>query len=258
MINANFFLGYPITFKKGIEIYPPKVGEVVKPNSKFNLYKNILTITQEEIDDEIVGDPNNYNDLRGDEVFPTPLERLLSSAYHNTQNRIIIKEAFEFFLHQKVDFLYEQKKIVVGGSMSEIVNSISSLDDLIYIDGEEEYFIFQNCLREALGDDPVEKPPDYEDPRVRRIKAKGRYRDKIAAKAKGSLTFDSSLVGICCMGYGITPLNIEQVTVAAVKYLTRAYQKKDRYEIDVRSLQAGADPQKVKPEYWLNILNKND
>lgn len=255
MINGSTFLGYPIEFKPGIKIYPPYVKDAFK-NPKFSLYRAILTTTQEEIDDEIIGDPDNYLTLTGEEIFPTPLEKLFISAYNNVNNRIIIKEAFEFFLHQKVDFLYDQKRIVVGGSMSEIITTINSLDDLIYIDGEEEFFKFQNAIREIMGEDSVEQPKIDLDPRVRRIKAKGRLRDKVVAKAKGSLTFDSSIVGICCMGFGITPLNVEEITVAAVRTLIDAYQKKEKYDLDIRSLLAGADAKKVKPEYWLNTLNK--
>ena len=40
--------------------------------------------------------------------------------------------------------------------MSEIITTITSLDDLIYIDGEEEFFKFQNAIREIMGEDSVE------------------------------------------------------------------------------------------------------
>jgi hypothetical protein len=56
------------------------------------------------------------------------------------------------------------------------------------------------------------------------------------------------------MGLGITPLNIGEMSYAAVGILIRTYQEKEKYETDVRSLQAGADSKKIKPKYWIRNL----
>jgi hypothetical protein len=40
------------------------------------------------------------------------------------------------------------------------------------------------------------------------MKAKARYRDRIKAKKGNGLTLGTSFASICCMGLGITPLNI--------------------------------------------------
>lgn len=119
--------------------------------------------------------------------------------------------------------MYSEKKVLIGGNIEDIVLKVDSLNDLIYIDGDDEFFDFQNAIRQSLGNDIVEKPDPDMDPRIRRVKAKGRYRDRIVAKTKDGITFESSLVGICCMGLGINPLNIEGITIAAIKYLTEAY-----------------------------------
>jgi hypothetical protein len=34
------------------------------------------------------------------------------------------------------------------------------------------------------------------------------------------------------------------------------FQQKERYDIDIRSLIAGADAKKVKPQYWMNKLQE--
>ena len=53
------------------------------------------------------------------------------------------------------------------------------------------------------------------------------------------------------MGIGITPLNIGEISYAALSSIKDMSQKKEKYEIDVRSLLAGADSKKVKPVYWI-------
>ena len=121
---------------------------------------------------------------------------------------------------------------------------------------EEEYFDFQNAIREALGEKKVEPPDPDEDPRVKRIKAKARYRDKVKAKKGMGITFGTLLVSICCMGIGINPLNVGELSYASVDSLIKTYQEKEKYETDIRALIAGADSKKIKPKYWIRNLDE--
>ena len=107
-----------------------------------------------------------------------------------------------------------------------------------------------------MGEKALEPPNPNEDPRIKKMKAKARYRDKIKAKKGGGLSLQTSLEAICCMGIGITPLNIGELSYASISTLMKTYQEKEKYEIDVRSLQAGADSKKVKPKYWIRNLDK--
>jgi hypothetical protein len=70
----------------------------------------------------------------------------------------------------------------------------------------------------AVGQKVVEKPVEDEDPRVKAIKAKARYRDKLKAKqnAKKGLSLFHTLASICCMGIGLTPLNIGEMSYVAM------------------------------------------
>ena len=48
------------------------------------------------------------------------------------------------------------------------------------------------------------------------MKAKARYRDKIKAKKGNGLDLGTTLVSICCMGIGLTPLNIGKISYASI------------------------------------------
>ena len=133
MSNELSFLGYPKLFRDGIEIYPPKVKDVVA-NNFFGIYERILTYSQEEVEDELM------EAEKAMEIYPTPLEYLLNNAYHNEQYREKAKEAFEFFTHQKVEFLYEIKTIVFG-SITDVVKNMSKVSDLVLLT-EEDFFDF--------------------------------------------------------------------------------------------------------------------
>jgi hypothetical protein len=94
-----------------------------------------------------------------------------------------------------------------------------------------------------------------EDPRVAEIKRRARYRDKLkakqAAKSKDGITLFTTLVSICCMGLGISPLNIGEMSYVAMKSIIQKYQEKEKYDLDIKSLLAGADSKKIKPKYWI-------
>lgn len=242
MSKERIFLCLPEEFEEKFLIYPPKVQEVVS-NKRFNQYRQLLTFSQEELDDEFV---------KKNLTAPTPLEFLLSNSYHSKEFEKIAKEAFYFFTRQDVTFLYEQKKILIGDLKQEI-SRIRNLDSLVFLD-ENNFFDFQNKIRESLGDSPINPPDPNEHPKVRRMKAMARYRDKIKAKQGGGINLLTSIASICCMGIGLTPLNIGEISYAALGILMNFYQNKEKYGIDIASIQAGANAKKVNPKYWIKNL----
>ena len=85
-----------------------------------------------------------------------------------------------------------------------------------------------------------------------------RYRDKIKAKqaAKNGVTLFNTMASICCMGIGLTPLNIGEMSYVAMQNILSTYQDKEKYELDIDSLLAGADSKKIKPKYWIRNLEE--
>lgn len=245
MINEKVFLKKPLNFKNKCLIYPPSINEVLDTDA-FSLYRKLLTLSQEEIEDEF-----NEKELDMKDVL-TPMEYLLNNIYNHPEFDSIAKAAFKFFIHEDVYFLCESKKIVIG-DLKDKINHITSIDELTIIN-EEEYFEFQNTIREVLGEKLLSPPDPNENPRIKRMKAKARYRDRIKAEKGMGLKLNSSLVSICCMNLGLNPLNIGELSYAAIHPLIRYYQEKEKYQIDIDSLLAGADSKKVKPKYWVRNI----
>ena len=250
MSKELFFIGAPAMFKAGVLIYPPSVKDVIT-NNKYGFYIKILTYSQEEIEDIYVKEKQDLS------MFPTPLEFLLNNCYHDQGYEKICKEAFRFFLKEDVEFLYDKKLILIG-KIEEVLQNLQSLGDLITI-SEKEFFDFQNLIRLASNQKMVEPPNPNEHPKVKAMKAKARYRDKIKAKqaAKSGITLFNSLASICCMGVGLTPLNIGEISYVAMQSIMSQYQEKEKYSIDIDSLLAGADSKKIKPKYWIRNLDED-
>ena len=252
MIDIRAFIGAPLNFKNKLNIYPPSVREVVT-NPKFGIYQQLFMLTQEDITDNLRKEGKEM------ERYPTPFEFLLANCYHEPDIKQLTIEAFEFFCRVKIDFLFEDKKLIIS-DFKQSNQENEEVYEVKYLT-EEEYFDFQNCIRESMGDNKVKPPepinPD-EDPRIRKIKEKARERDRIKAKqaGKNGISLDTCLTAICCMGIGITPLNIGEMSYAAVGQIMKMMQDKEKYDIDIRSLLAGADSKKIKPKYWIRNSDK--
>lgn len=246
MIDPAIFICEPIHFERVCKVYPPTVKDVIS-NPNFGSFQKLLTISQEDLEDE-----QRKNKQEGPVL--TPLEFLLNCAYNSEDFRTITQAAFMQFIHEPVTFLFEEKKIIIGNLETEI----SQIQDVrqLRILSENNYFDFQNAVRAVSGMKEMTPPiPDdpNEDPRVTAIKRKARERDRIKAKQKNKdgIHFSTCLAAICCMGIGITPLNIGELSYASISVIMNMMQEKEKYDIDIRSLLAGASSKKVKPKYWI-------
>lgn len=242
MINSYAFLALPIR-KKNYSVYPPTLNDSLN-NPNFAQWEGLFTTSQEELEDSIHEHNPSY-----DGPIPTPWLFLLGSAYEDKEFENTIRKAFRFFLHEEITILYENQVIVLG-NLEEELAKVSSAEELRIID-EEEFFNLQNTVRTSLGIAPVEKPDPDESPRIKRMKAKARLRDRVKAKKGMGLSLGDSLVSICCMGIGLTPLNIGEISYAALGKIIDRYQKKEAYETDIQSILAGADAKKIHPKYWI-------
>ena len=250
MSKELLFIGEPLEFKQGVKIYPPKVKDIVACKH-YSIYSHLLTQSQEEIEDIYIKEDKDITS------FPTPLEFMFNNCYNSKEYEMLTKKAFAFFLKEEVDFLYDQKVIIIG-SLKEILKTVTDINEIIMIT-EDEFFAFQNLIRLATNQKKIETPNPNEHPKIKAMKAKARYRDKVKAKqnAKNGITLFTTMTSICCMGLGITPLNIGEMSYVAMEAILSQYQTKEKYQIDINSLLAGADSKKIKPVYWIRNLEDN-
>lgn len=245
MINSNFFLGLPVPYKEICNVYPPKVNDILNEKD-YPVYRKLLLSSQEDIEDEFA-----EQKLSMDEV-PTPLEYIFILSASDERIKKIALEGFKFFIHEPVTMLADQKMIVIG-DLTEVLPQLKSIEQLRILK-EDNFFDFQNLLRQSIGEKEIEPYNPDENPKVKYFKAKARLRDRVKAKSKDALTLGSTLASICCMGFGLNPLNIGELSQAAITVLMRYYQEKTKYDIDIKSLLAGADSKKVKPQNWIRNI----
>lgn len=246
MLDPKVFLKLPLNFKNKFYIYPPSMKEVIG-NDEFGMYQKVFTMSQEELEDEFAKKQKDFSKV------PTPYEYLVANCYHSKEFLEICKKAFKFFTKEELTPLPQLGLFLVGDLEKSLIKS-KKVEDLIRL-GEEDYFDFQNEIRKTIGLKPVEPPNPNEHPRIRAMKAKARYRDKIKAKQNAGLDLTSLMAAICCMEMGLNPLNIGDISYASANVLINQYQNKEKYQLDIDSLLAGADSKKVKPKYWIQQLD---
>ena len=245
MIDERVFLGYPIDFKDICQIYPPTVNDVCG-NKDFLIYQSLFTMTQEELEDA-------YVDSAGATNVPTPFQYLLMNYYQDETMRKKIEDGFMKFVHEPVTIVPEIEMLLIGKSEDELDPDVDLENPRLLT--EENFFDFQNAIRMVMGEKAAEPPDPDEDPRVKRIKAKARYRERLKAKRQKGPQFGTLLAAICCMGIGLSPLNIGEMSYACVHWLISMEQQREEYDIDIRALLAGADSKKVKPKYWIKNID---
>lgn len=253
MINDKIFLGFPINFNDICKIYPPTVNDFVG-NDDFMIYQSLFTITQEELDKAYLKDEDATQ-------APTPFQYLLINYHQDEEVREKIHDAFKHFIHEPVTIVPEIEMLLIGKSEDELDPDID-LDEPRLLT-EENFFDFQNAIRFSMGMDKV-IPPDPEeenlDPRIKRWKMKIKESDELLKKKKSkeAPTLGTLLAAICCMGIGLNPLNIGEMSYACVQWLIAMYQQSEEYDVDIRALLAGADSKKVKPKYWIKNIDEKE
>lgn len=245
MISPQAFLKLPIDFNGICTIYPPSVNDVI--TNPFDDYFSILTLSQDTIEEEFTPLMATQPDL----IMPTPFEYLLVVCAQSDDFYKKTKEAFKFFLKEDVTFLWEAATILVGDLKEEIqvAKDTSSLRLLT----DKNFLAFQDAIRGSCGKAPYKPLEDLSNlpARAREMKLKARERDRVKAKqdAKKAPSLETCLVSICCMGVGLTPLNIGEISYASVGEIIETNQRHEKYSSDCWSIMLGADPKKIKLEY---------
>lgn len=233
--KERIYLGWTCDFEDICLLYPPLLGDIVKITySKFKQYTSLLTTTQEEIQDIYV-----KQNIEGD--LPTPFQYFMVLSQLPETGKLV-NEALKFFTHETSLFLFERAEIVIGDLKEK------------HLLCEDNFDYFQNCIRELIGEKPIEKIEKDIDPRLARMKAKQRLRDQIKNKQtqeKMGYEFSTLMLSTCCLGVGVTFENIDKLPYATMMKLQELCANKDKFETDMASLIAGADSKKINLEYWV-------
>ena len=259
---AKAFTGRPIQFENICQIFPPTVDQILDTPGFFT-QMGVLIVKEEDLWDEYnlaqeEKDPQHKWKLP--EERPTPFMLLLLQYMGSPEFRETITDAFRTFTKEEILIIPNLPYIIILNEEVQTALKTGSLDSLnehsFKIINEDNYHEFQNCIRMATGIDPVERPNRNKHPRILRMEALARIRDK--KKKKNSADMKTTLSAVCCMGIGITPLNIGELTYASLNNLTEMYLQKETFEQQSTSASMGMlDMSKHEFKHWISNPNED-
>lgn len=236
------YIGAPYNFDDICLIYPSIVGSVIALDSKYNAALQILTIDKPFI---IKKYQLAYGNDFDTSLIPTPLEYLLASCKLDNGFLLEVKNAFRTFIREEVMLLTDIFQIVVGSPLERRIIDENNFSD------------FQNILRLQNKIQVTEKPPENETERQKYFREKRELRDAVKRKQESSKapSFLELMSAMCAYGVGITPLNIKDLPLFALYHQLNVNGSKERYNAEMHFLYGGADPKKLKPQYWMTNNN---
>ena len=249
MISERILFGFPIIFNDVCLIYPIKNKDIIEIGGYETFWQlfSLLTISYDDLYDICREKAKKEKKKLEIKDVPMPWDNLWSIILDKQSNGAEqIKIALQLFVKDDILFLPELKEIIIGP-----IEEHRAINDT-------NFFDFQNAIRTSIGQKEV-KPPDLKmHPKLREMKAKARERDRIKAKQEGgNFSFANLLLCACAMNIGINIDNVLEQTYAMLFTLYKIGNKKEKFDIDIRSLIAGADPKKVKLKQW-NIEDDDD
>lgn len=233
-IQVQAYKGYPSRLGNICKVYPLKLSEIIEMGeSVYNRKVSTLLLTENEV-------VENIKEKTGEEI-PTEkvnvFQYLLLSAEQNDMFFLELQETFSTFIKEEILFLPKINSILVGNPEERRLMT------------EESFIDFQNILRIQNKKEFAAPPPKDETYGERKMRL---LREKVAAVKKkqaqqsgeGQTLLD--LLEIADV-FGIDTNNC---TVLSFYNLIHRNQAKEKWEHDIQLLCAGADPKKIKQEYW--------
>lgn len=238
LINKEKFLcGIPTEIEGLCLLYPVTLREIAKIGIKnFYAYLNIFTLTKEDVNDFI-----RQNEL---EIELTPFQFHLANAAIDENYLQILRGAFKFFLHETEITVLPENEALILGKYEE--NRIVREEEFQAI---SEIVSIQHCVDRddvnAMNNPSNSKAAQI----IKKIKEGQRLREK--KKGDSQLDFFDLVGSLAAGGNGLNIINIWDITYYAFNDQFKRMQMREEYDNGVRSLLAGAKPEKIKLKHWV-------
>lgn len=244
LINKEqFFVGIPTEIGNICKVYPVTVREIATIGAKnFYSYLNLFTLDKEDIDE--------FLQQQGVEERLTPFQFTLINANEDKQYLENLEKAFKFFLHEEqITVLVDNEAIILGDInegrvlMEEDFNTVCAI------------IIEQNMVNKSSAEERMNNPSDAKAAQIiKKIKEGRKIREKRSSDS--NLNFIDLVASLAAKGNGLNAINVWDLTYYAFNDQFKRMQMIEQYDNARQSILAGADPKKVKIEYWLRPIEK--
>lgn len=244
LINKEqFFVGIPTEIGNICKVYPVTVREIATIGAKnFYSYLNLFTLDKEDIDE--------FLQQQGVEERLTPFQFTLINANEDKQYLENLEKAFKFFLHEEqITVLVDNEAIILGDINEGRVLTEEDFNTVCAI------IIEQNMVNKSSAEERMNNPSDAKAAQIiKKIKEGRKIREKKSSDS--NLNFIDLVASLAAKGNGLNAINVWDLTYYAFNDQFKRMQMIEQYDNARQSILAGADPKKVKIEYWLQPIEK--
>ena len=241
--KEQFFVGIPTEIENICKIDPVTLKEIAQVGVKnFYSYLNLFTLQEEDIED--------FLKQQGIEEKMTPFQFTLINADNDKQYLNNLQEAFKFFLREdNITILSENEAIILGDLKENRIVNEEIFKAICTIIAQ------QNMVQKSSEDERMNNPSDARAAQIiKKIKEGRRIREK--KKDDSNLDFVDLVGSLAAKGNGLNALNVWNLTYYAFNDQFKRMQAVEGYENSRQAVLAGADPKKVKIEYWMQPIEK--
>ena len=234
IVKEQAMAGYPSRLSNVCLVYPGMMRDMLQMGRDiYEQNLGLLLLTQQDVERIIREKGSNPQDF-GD---THPLTYLLKNADVNDMFLLELTAAFSTFIKEEVLLLPPINAVLIGPMAEKRLITKDNFED------------FQMILRLQNRKEVPKPPPENESDFARELRLKAEMRDAVKRKQQqkeGAVQELADLLEIARV-YGI---NYKEESIYAFYGLIQRFQRKEKWDRDMQMLCAGADSQKVKPEYW--------
>lgn len=231
VIKEQAYAGFPSRLGNVCDVYPGMMRDLLKMGR--NIYDKrlgILLLTDSEAQDF-------FKQKTNQEINITAFDYLLQSASVNDTFFLELTEAFSTFIKEEILLLPKINAVLVGPMAERRLITKSNFED------------FQNILRLQNRRTVPEPPPENESAIARKMRLKREQREAVKRKQQQSQGSGQDLADLLEIAE-VFGINYLDKSIYAFYGLIQRHQRREKWNQDLQMLCAGADPQKVKTEYW--------
>lgn len=242
--KLKLLAGDPIEFYGICNIHPFTIRDIkdIGGEKQFNKYLSAICLNKEMI---------KYNEQ--DNYFEniTNLELIYILSMSNVNFKNIYINAMKFILKDNV--ILTKSGIFVGNVKEKRFIDVFKYDELT------EVIKIQNCLKKQDNEEEYnpgsEKAKQLLEKRKKLREKINRIKNKDNSSSSEPLTLDDLVSILCANGNGINIFNVWDLSFYAFNDQFNRMKMLEDYQVNVRSLLAGADPDKIELKHWMSKID---
>ena len=236
LLHSKLLANIPIEIHGLGKIHSPKLKDIANIGEDiYNQYLSILLFDIRHLKNDI--NPKDFEELEK----LHPLETISLKAYYDENFKDLFLEALSFFFYEKANyyngvFYFDENRVFNHENFEQVIYLIKYINLITDKTSEVKY---ANDKAKEIAD---------------KIKAAQEKVNKVKAKQGVALSLFDLISAFAANSYSVNLMTVWDMTVYQFNDQFKRMQLIEEYDINIRSILAGADPKKVTINHWVSKI----